>query len=348
MLRIGLVGVGFMGWIHYLAYERLSSTCKLAAIVTRDEKKRSGDWTGIQGNFGPPGRQVDLSGVKTYATLDEALADPEIDLVDLCLPPNLHVSSTLAALKAGKHVFCEKPLALTAADCEKLVDAAKASGKRLFVGHVLPFFPEYAFALAAARDGRFGKVLGGSFKRVISDPLWLKDFYDPQGAGGPLIDLHVHDAHFIRLLFGMPRSVLSKGRLRGEVVSYCQTFFDYGAGGPVVQASSGVVDQQGRPFTHGYEIHFEKATLQFEFAVLADENETMGMKVLHADGSIERPKFGGGDEVSSFEAEIREVERALAAADASPILDGDLARDAVKLCEAQTVSVRENRAVDIR
>ena len=188
MLRVALVGVGFMGWIHYLAYERLSS-CKLAAVVTRDEKKRSGDWTGIQGNFGPPGRQIDLTGVKAYATLDEALADQEIDMVDLCLPPNLHVSSTLAALKAGKHVFCEKPLALTAADCEDLVAAANRSGKRLFVGHVLPFFPEYAFALAAARDGRFGKVIGGSFKRVISDPLWLKDFYDPRGAGGPLIDL---------------------------------------------------------------------------------------------------------------------------------------------------------------
>jgi predicted dehydrogenase len=346
MLRVALVGVGFMGWIHYLAYERLSS-CKLAAVVTRDEKKRAGDWTGIQGNFGPPGRQIDLSGVKRYAMLGEALIDPEIDLVDLCLPPFLHPSATRASLAAGKHVFCEKPLALTAADCEDLVATANRSGKRLFVGHVLPFFPEYAFALSAARDGRFGKVIGGSFKRVISDPLWLKDFYDPRGAGGPLIDLHVHDAHFIRLLFGMPKSVLSKGRMRGEVVSYCQTFFDYGPDGPVVQAASGVIDPQGRPFTHGYEIHFEKATLHFELAALADENETMEMKVLHADGSVERPQFGGGDEVSSFEAEIREVERAIAANDPSPILDGDLARDAVKLCEAQTVSVRENRAVEV-
>lgn len=347
MLRVALVGVGFMGWIHYLAYERLSS-CKLAAVVTRDEKKRAGDWTGIQGNFGPPGRQIDLSGVKTYATLDEALIDPEIDLIDLCLPPYLHPSATRASLAAGKHVFCEKPLALTTADCEDLVATANRSGKRLFVGHVLPFFPEYAFALAAARDGRFGKVIGGSFKRVISDPLWLKDFYDPRGAGGPLVDLHVHDAHFIRLLFGMPQNVLSKGRMRGEVVSYCQTFFDYGSEGPVVQAASGVIDQQGRPFTHGYEIHFEKATMQFEFAVLADQNETMGMKVLHADGSVERPSFGGGDEVTPFEAEIREVERAISSGDASPVLDGDLARDAVKLCEAQTVSVRENRSVELR
>lgn len=346
MLRIALVGVGFMGWIHYLAYERLSS-CKLAAVVTRDEKKRRGDWTGIQGNFGPPGRQVDLSGVKTYATLDEALGDDAIDVVDLCLPPNLHVSATKAALAAGKHVFCEKPLALTAADCDELVQAANRSGKRLFVGHVLPFFGEYAYALASARDGRFGNLLGGSFKRVISDPLWLKDFYDPNGAGGPLIDLHVHDAHFIRLLFGMPQSLLSKGRTRGEVVSYCQTFFDYGAGGPIVQATSGVIDQQGRPFTHGYEIHFERATLQFEFAVLAGGNEAMGMKVLHADGAVERPDFGGGDEITPFEAEITEVARALSANDASPILDGDLARDAVKLCEAQTVSVIENRAVAI-
>ena len=49
------------------------------------------------------------------------------------------------------------------------------------------------------------RLLGGHFLRVISDPLWLKDFYDPHRVGGPLVDLHVHDAHFIRLLFGMPQ-----------------------------------------------------------------------------------------------------------------------------------------------
>ncbi len=79
-------------------------------------------------------------------------------------------------------------MALTTADCKKMVAAAEAAGKQLFVGHVLPFLPEYAYALKLNNNGRYGRAIGGSFKRVISDPLWLKDFYDPAVAGGPLID----------------------------------------------------------------------------------------------------------------------------------------------------------------
>ena len=88
---------------------------KVAAIATRDPKKRAGDWRGIQGNFGPPGTEMDLKGVSAYADLDEMLADPRLDLIDICLPPDLHASTAMAALKAGKHVICEKPISLTIA-----------------------------------------------------------------------------------------------------------------------------------------------------------------------------------------------------------------------------------------
>ena len=62
MVRIGIVGIGFMGMIHFLAYKKLKQA-KVAAIVSRDERKLAGDWRGIQGNFGPPGGMTDLSGV---------------------------------------------------------------------------------------------------------------------------------------------------------------------------------------------------------------------------------------------------------------------------------------------
>ena len=94
---------------------------------------------------------------------------------------------------------------------------------------------------------------GGHFKRIISDPDWLPDFYNPQKVGGPMLDLHVHDAHFIRLVCGMPRAVQSVGTMRGEVVERFSTQFLYDPP-RIVTATSGVIDQQGRPFTHGYEI----------------------------------------------------------------------------------------------
>src|SRR4029079_14628896 len=96
-----------------------------------------------------------------------------------------------------------------------------------FIGHVLPFFPEYAFAYKAVASGKYGKLLGGHFKRIISDPLWLKDFYDPHKIGGPMFDLHVHDAHYIRLLCGMPRAVSTSGRMRGPVAEFFTSQFQF-------------------------------------------------------------------------------------------------------------------------
>lgn len=340
MINVGIAGIGFMGWIHWLAYRDVENV-QVAAICTRDEKKRAGDWTGIKGNFGPPGEQVDLSGVRTYADIDDLLADPDIQLIDVCLPPDLHVGTAVAALQAGKHVFCEKPLALTPADCDTMTAAADKAGKQLLAGHVLPFLPEYAWALNTIQSGTYGRAIGGSFKRVISDPLWLKDFYDPRKVGGPLVDLHVHDAHFIRLLFGMPSSVCSQGRMRGEVVEYCNTLFQFDDPALAVHAQSGVINQQGRAFTHAFEIHLERATLLFDFAVIGDQPRTlMPLTVLDADGGASQPQLPEGDPMhAAFMAEINEVLQSVTSNSPSQLLGGNLARDAIVLCQKQTESV---------
>ncbi|MCO6455951.1 MAG: Gfo/Idh/MocA family oxidoreductase [Pirellulaceae bacterium] len=347
MVRVGIAGVGFMGWIHYLAYQQVADV-ELAAICTRDAKKRAGDWRGIKGNFGPEGTQVDLSGLAAYARLEDLLADPSIDCVDICLPPALHAEATIAALRAGKHVFCEKPMALTTDECDRMLEAAQQAGKLLLIGHVLPLFPEYAAAHQLIQSGQYGKLLGGTFKRVISDPLWLADFYDPQRVGGPLIDLHVHDAHLIRLLFGMPWAVSSVGRMRGEVVEYCNSLFHYMDPELVVSASSGVINQQGRSFTHGFELHLERATLHYEFAVIGDKPELlMPLTILDDQGQVTRPELGNGDPVRAFEAEVRAVAASIASGQPSPVLDGQLARDAILLCHRQTEAVRTGRATRI-
>ena len=347
MIRVGIAGIGFMGWIHYLAYQKVSGV-QLGAVAEPNEKRLHGDWRDIKGNFGPPGEMVDLSGVAQYADYHDMLADPNIDLIDICLPPSMHAQATVAAFEAGKHVFCEKPMALTTADCDAMVQAGRKAGKQLYIGHVLPFFTEYAHALKLIHSGQYGKLLGGTFKRVISDPLWLKDFYDPNRVGGPLIDLHIHDAHLIRMLFGMPKSLICHGRTRGEnVVDYCNTLFRFDDPRLVVFATSGVINQQGRPFTHGFEIHLEKATIHYEFAAFADEPELMPLKILPDDGQVVRPEVGGGDPTDSFQDEIAEVVRCVEADEPSKVLTGDLARDAIVLCHKQTESVLEGREVEI-
>jgi predicted dehydrogenase len=348
MLRVGLAGIGFMGWIHYLSYKKTKGI-KLAAVCTRDAKKLAGDWRGIQGNFGPPGEQVNLKGVAKYSDLDQLLGDSAINLVDLCLPPNLHANAAIAALEAGKHVFVEKPMGLTAAECDRIMKAAAKAKKQVLVGHVLPFLPEYAFARKTIASGKYGKLLGGHFQRVISDPLWIKDFFDPAKVGGPLVDLHVHDAHLIRLLFGMPTAVTSQGRLRGDVVEYCVSQFQFADPSLVVSSASGVINQQGRPFTHGFEIHLEKATLYFNLAVLLDGKlQITPLTLLDAKGKAEQPTMPPGDPMLlAFDFEIKEVVQSLTKGESSPILGGDLARDALVLCHKQTQAVKSGRTVKI-
>lgn len=347
MLRAAIAGVGFMGWIHYLAYQR-SSQATLAAFCSRNPKKRAGDWTSIKGNFGPPGEQISLDGIRVYETLEEILSDPEIDLVDICLPPNMHVDAACKALEAGKHVLCEKPLGLSTEDCDTILAAAKKADRRVLVAQVLPYMGEFEFAYNAAKDQRFGKPLRGYFKRIISPPDWIPNFYEAGEVGGPLIDLHVHDAHFIRLLFGMPKRVMCSAEMKNGLVKFCHTLMEFDEPGVIVGTSSGVSDQTGRPFCHGYELQFEKAAVQFELAALTNGVDVMPLKILGQDGSAAQPELPGGDEISAFAAEIDDTVRSIESGTLEPRLDGSAARDAIHICQCLQQSAESGQWVACR
>jgi predicted dehydrogenase len=343
MINVGIVGLGFMGMIHYLSYRKIPGV-RVAAICEVNEKRLTGDWTDIKGNFGPAGQQMDLSDVGTFTKLDRMLAATELDLVDVTLPPALHADATVTAFRAGKHVFCEKPMSLTLSECERMSFAARESNRRLFVGHVLPFFPEYAWALDAARSSRYGALRGGAFRRVISDPAWLANYWTATQVGGPLFDLHVHDAHFIRLLFGMPDEVVSRGRMKNGLPEFWHSTFTYRDKDVLVSATSGTNPQQGRAFNHGFEIHFDRATLLFEFAVIGGEGAYLcPPTLLDESGKSERVSLGGGDPMDAFEAELRNVTDGVRNNQESDILRGALAQDAVKLCQMQAESIAASR-----
>ena len=101
-------------------------------------------------------------------------------------PPICMKRWPVAALRAGKHVLVEKAIALEIAQADAMVAAAARAGKLLMVAHVLPFFPEFAFAHQVVTSGQYGKLLGGHFKRIISQPDWSGDFATPASpAAGP-------------------------------------------------------------------------------------------------------------------------------------------------------------------
>lgn len=345
MIRIGIAGVGFMGMIHYLSYQKLKDA-KVVALCEQLEKRLTGDWRDIKGNFGPAGQMMDLSGIATYTQLDDMLADQSVDVVDITLPPALHANIAVKALASGKHVFTEKPMAMTVADCDRMVEAATKAKRQLLVGHVLPFFPEYAWALKLIRSGQYGKLVGGSFRRVISEPTWLRNYWQADQVGGPMLDLHIHDAHFIRLAFGMPTSVVTRGSTKNGLAKNWHTLFEYPSF--AVHATSGTIDQQGRAFNHGFEIHLERATLLFEFAVLGGEGRYLcEPTLLDADGNAIPAKLSGGDPMDGFEAELREVAACIEADRLSDILGCGLARDAILLCHKQSESLAAGNPVAV-
>jgi predicted dehydrogenase len=340
MARIGIVGIGFMGRIHFLASQRLRSA-KVTAICSRDPAKRAGDWRNTRGNFGPEPGHVDLNGVKTYEKLDQLLADPDIDLIDVCTVTDQHTAIALAALKAGKHVLVEKAIALSPQDADAMVSAAKSAGKLLMVAHVLPFFPEFKFAAEAIRSGAYGKLLAAHFKRVIAKPDWSADIGDAAKTGGPAVDLHIHDTHFIGLVCGVPKHVFAVGTVESGAVTYLTTSYLYGAGGPAVTCSSGALSMSGRPFVHGYEIYLERATL------LYDSGGTP-LTLLTQDGKSTPPALtGGGDPLSAFADELQVAADGVKSGKEPDLLSGKLARDALVLCHREIESVKTGKAVAV-
>ena len=245
-------------------------------------------------------------------------------------------------------MLVEKPIALDTKDADAMVAAAKANGKLLMVAHVLPFFPEFAYAAEAVRSGRFGALKAAHFMRVISKPDWSSGIADADRSGGPAIDLHIHDTHFVGLVCGVPKAVFSRGVIDGGTVVHLSTQYLYDQGGPAVSAVSGALSQAGRPFAHGFEIYLERATLSFEFANLGGAGHVATpLSVIKPDGTVERPELGSGDPIDSFAAELSVAVDAARTGVEAPSLAGKLARQALVLCRAEIESVTSGRSVEV-
>ena len=346
MIRIGIAGLGFMGSMHAWGLRGRHTTGgrkveggELVAIASADPRKRAGDWSGIRGNYGPRGGPEDVAGIRMHASVEGLIADPGVDLVHVCLPNPLHRPVTEAALAAGKHVFVEKPIALTLADADAMIAAAHRASRVLCVAHVVPFRAEYAFAVEAVRSGRFGAPLGGAFKRLLArhdgppDPARLFTY------GGMGLDLHIHDTHFIRMLFGPPREVRSRGTLVGDgLLDYVTTQYAFADPRLVVTSQSGAISAAARPFVHGFELYFERATLAFESGAIP-------LTVFGADGAVTRPELPARTDVDSFTDQVQVVVDMIRSGSDPGPLAAARGRDALALCLAEAESVRRGEPV---
>ena len=270
IINIGIVGLGFMGTTHWGVYKGLKNA-KIAAIADLDAKKRKGDVSAVVGNIGggDNSKPLDLSGVKVYESAAALIADPAVDVVDVCVPTPDHADIVCAALAAGKHVFCEKPLCRDAAQMKRIVAAVRKAKSSFNVGLCVRAWPEYRHALEYYRSGKAGKMKSATFKRIspsVDGNAWRNWFMDGKMSGGALLDLHVHDADQVNCFFGMPKSVTAVGAT-GVVsqggVDHVVATYDYGDG-TLVMAEGGWAAAKGTPFEMSFTIVCEKATIKLD------------------------------------------------------------------------------------
>ncbi len=262
-MKIAVVGLGFMGATHITALKQIPQA-QLFAVVSADPVKLHGDLSAISGNLGRQGEKLDFSKVRKYTTVEECLADPDVEAVDVCLPTHLHGPVTLAALRARKHVLVEKPMALNAAEAEEMIRVAQESGKTLMVAQVLRFFPMYT-ALRHTLPG-LGTVHSAFFRRRCAGPAWARWITDAGKSGGGVFDLLIHDVDMMIHLFGYPEEVSAVGYEElSKGVDVIEGRFHY-ANGLTVVVTGGWHHPKAYPFSMEYTVVAEGGTVEFSSA----------------------------------------------------------------------------------
>jgi predicted dehydrogenase len=233
---------------------------ELAAVCSRDPKKLSGDFSGIRGNIGDPGGQVDLSGVARYREIGALLADSSVDAVDICLPTEMHERVAIDALRAGKHVLVEKPMALDGPAAGRMVQEAERQERVLMAAQVIRFWPEYVALRDTVRSGRLGALRGAVFRRRCAAPSW------GNWEGGGAFDLLIHDVDFVLHLLGKPEALSATGVCDDDAgIDLLHTTFFY-PGGPDVLITGGWMNRGAHPFSMEFTATFARDTVEFSTA----------------------------------------------------------------------------------
>ena len=339
-VRVGLVGLGFMAAMHLKAYRKVAGA-QVTALCNPSGRHLDGDFSQVSGNIGSPEPiKLDMTQVKAYRSYDEMLANPEIDFIDICAPTAAHPELALAALKAGKHVLCEKPLARTAQLGREIAEAAARAKTFFMQAMCLRFWPEWAWLKQVIDQKTYGEVLGARFRRVAEPPGWgHQHFFDGAKSGGALLDLHIHDTDFVQFCFGRPRSVFSSGYLKfSGAVDHVVTQYQVDSGA-AVHAEGSWAMAPGFGFSMSYTVNFENATADYDLGRGADALK------LFEQGQPPRTVNCEGDD--GYVGELRHIVEAIRTGKPPRVITVQDGVSAVEICEAEERSVRTGEIVSL-
>jgi len=249
-MRVGVLGRGFMGRTH------LKALAEIPDIQVVDERD-----------------------------IAKVIADPTVDAIDICLPTNLHAPVAIEALRAGKHVLVEKPMALDKDASCQMIAQAKKQKRVLMVAQVLRFFPMYVVLRELLSSGRICKPCWAMFRRRCAAPAWAPWMTDPEQSGGGVFDLLIHDIDLCLHLFGKPETVTATGyEALANGVDVITAELHY-SGGLNAVITGGWHHPKSYPFSMEYTVVTENGTAEYSSLgcaptlYLADGGvETLAMK----------------------------------------------------------------------
>jgi len=337
-VNVAVVGLGFMGVTHLRAYLQ-NKAARVVAVCDSVRLPVKGVLAGVAGNI-KKSDDIHLgSQVSVYRQLDDVLADPKVELVDLCTPTPLHAEQAIAALKAGKHVLCEKPLARTSAAAKKILRAAKSARGFIMPAMCMRFWPGWSWLKQVVEEQTYGRVLAARFQRLSAMPGWSQQgtYTGAVDLGGALFDLHIHDTDFVQFLFGRPKSVYASGVTGADgSIHHVSTQYNF-AKGLAISAEGSWLRVQG--FNMGYTILCERATLDYDLS--------RGAGALQVTKLGRPPRIMKLDAGDGYGAEINYMVHCVRSGRPSAVVTPRDGMTALEICEAEERSVRTGRVVKV-
>ena len=340
MVNVAVVGLGFMGVTHIKSYLHLKHA-RLAAICDAVRLPVNGDFSTIIGNIKDgESLKLDMSGIRATKDLNELLADPAIDLIDLCVPTPTHPKLAALALKAGKHVVCEKPLARTSALAREIVGAAAQASGYFMPAMCMRFWPGWSWLKTAIAEETYGPLKAARFRRMSEPPAWGREaYFNGAASGGALLDLHIHDTDFVQFLFGRPKAVFSQGfTYYSGAIDHVVTQYTV-ASGASVSAEGSWMMSDGFGFNMAYTVVFERATADYDLSRGADAlklfEKGKGARVVP-------PELGDG-----YVGELGYMLDCIEQRRAPQKVTAQDGLSAVEICEAEEESIRTGQPVTL-
>jgi UDP-N-acetylglucosamine 3-dehydrogenase len=310
-----------MGGVHLNAYANIPEVEVVGVADASRESAAAG---------------AELVGARPYASYGELVAAEDVEVVDICLPTVFHRDLALRAAGEGRHVILEKPIARTIEDAREILDAFSGDGPRLFVGHVVRFFPEYVGIKGKIDAGELGTI--GVVRTSRRSPFltgWNDWYADWRVSGGVLVDLLIHDFDFLRWVLGDVERVYARGVLGREYnrLDYALVTLRFEDG--TIAHVEGHWGYPG-PFNYSIEVAGSCALL------IADSTEPATLELIG--GRAESPELASGR--SPYEMELAHFVRCIASGEESIVKPGD-AYEALRISLAATESVVKGEPVTL-